>query len=176
MHAFDDYLASKGLQNATEPDDPLHNPFTAYHNQDGVPVWAIMSQNAERFQTFQIGMAGIDLAVPVVGHFDFGLLKNSPEDAERGVVELVDVGGGHGAVLKKILDTHADLTPKSCVLQDRAEVIELSKTNGILPDEVQRQEHDFMTEQPVKGSLPRQCSSFLLLTRVKQERKRISCA
>jgi len=34
---------------------------------------------------------------PVVGHFDFGLLRNSAEENERGVVELVDVGGGSRA-------------------------------------------------------------------------------
>jgi hypothetical protein len=153
MHNFDDYLVTKGqLQNAREPEDPLHNPYTYYHKQEGTPVWAIMSQDAERFQTFQTGMAGIDLAIPVVGHFDFSSLKNSPEEEAKGVVELVDVGGGHGAVLKKILDTHPELSPKNCVLQDRSEVIELSKRDDILPAEVQRQEHDFMTEQPVKGT------------------------
>lgn len=153
MHAFDDYLETNGqLKNASEPDDPLHNPFTAYHNQDGVPVWAIMSQSPERFQTFQTGMAGIDLAIPIVGHFNFSDLKNTPEEKEKGIAELVDVGGGSGAVLQTILKAHPDLNPASCVLQDRSEVIELSHKVGHLPAEVQRQEHDFMAEQPVKGS------------------------
>ncbi|KAK0386964.1 hypothetical protein NLU13_5277 [Sarocladium strictum] len=152
MHAFDDYLEKKGLEKASEPDDPLHNPYTAYHNQEGTPVWAIMSQDPERFQTFQQGMSGIDLAVPTTGHFDFGKLKNSREDKEKGVVELVDVGGGSGAVLQSILKAHPDLDPGSCVLQDRAEVIELSHKVGVLPAEVKRQEHDFMTEQPIKGA------------------------
>lgn len=153
MHNFDDYLAAKGqLHNAREPEDPLFNPYTFYHKQEGTPVWAIMNQDEERFRTFQTGMAGIDLAIPVIGHFDFSRLKNSPEDDAAGIVELIDVGGGHGAVLKKILDTHPELSPRNCVLQDRPEVVQLSKTNGILPDEVQRQEHDFMTEQPIRGA------------------------
>lgn len=152
MHNFDDYLAVKGqLQHAREPDDPLHNPYTYYHKQEGTPVWAVMSQDPERFRIFQTGMAGIDLAIPVVGHFDFGLLKNSRQEAEDGIVELVDVGGGHGAVLRKILDAHPELTPKSCVLEDRPEVIELSRTNGVLPEEVLRLEHDFMADQPIRG-------------------------
>jgi uncharacterized small protein (DUF1192 family) len=153
MHAFDDYLETKGqLKNASEPNDPLHNPFTAYTNQDGTPVWAIMSQNPERFQTFQTGMARIDLAIPTVGHFNFSELRNSPEEKEKGIAELVDVGGGSGAVLQTILKTHPDLDPGSCVLQDRAEVIELSHKVALLPAEVKRQEHEFMTEQPVKGA------------------------
>ena len=152
MHNFDDYLAIKGqLKNAKEPDDPLHNPYTYYHKQEGTPVWAIMSQDPERFQIFQTGMAGIDLAIPVTGHFNFSMLKNTPEEEAEGIVELVDVGGGHGAVMRKILDAHPELTPKSCVLEDRPEVIRLSKANDILPSEVQRLEHDFMTEQPIKG-------------------------
>jgi hypothetical protein len=153
MHNFDDYLAAKGqLQNAREPEDPLYNPYTWYHKQEGKPIWAIMSQDQERFEIFQAAMAGIDLAIPVVGHFNFNTLHNTPEEVAKGVIEIVDVGGGAGAVLRQILDANPELHPKSCVLEDRLEVIQLSKTNGILPDEVQRVEHDFMTEQPIKGT------------------------
>ena len=153
MHNFDDYLAEKcQLQNAKEPDDPLFNPYTFYRKQEGTPVWTIMSQDPERFQTFQTGMAGIDLAIPVVGHFDFDSLRNSPAEVASRRIQLVDVGGGHGAVLKRILDLHKDsLDPNTCILQDRTEVIALSRANNILPGEVERQEHDFMAEQPVKG-------------------------
>jgi len=153
MHNFDDYLAEKcQLQNAKEPDDPLFNPYTFYRKQEGTPVWTIMSQDPERFQTFQTGMAGIDLAIPVVGHFDFDSLQNSPAEVASRRIQLVDVGGGHGAVLKRILDHHKDsLDPNTCILQDRTEVIALSRANNILPGEVERQEHDFMAEQPVKG-------------------------
>ncbi|KND88464.1 Sterigmatocystin 8-O-methyltransferase [Tolypocladium ophioglossoides CBS 100239] len=154
MHNFDDYLAEKGqLQHAREPDDSLYNPYTFSHKQEGTPVWVIMNQDPARLQNFQTSMAGIDLAVPVIGHFDFSSLRNTPGEASERRIQLVDVGGGHGAVLKKILDAHEDaLAPATCVLEDRPEVIQLSRTNGILPDDVQRLEHDFMTEQPVKGA------------------------
>ncbi|UNI22032.1 hypothetical protein JDV02_007959 [Purpureocillium takamizusanense] len=154
MHSFDDYLAERGqLNNAKEPDDPLFNPYTFYHKREGTPVWAIMSQDQERLRAFQMGMAGLDLAIPVVGHFDFASLRNSPCEVSNRRIQLVDVGGGRGTVLKKILDFHEDaLDPAACVLQDRPEVIALSRTDNVLPSEVQRQEHDFMTEQPVKGA------------------------
>ncbi|KAK3322662.1 S-adenosyl-L-methionine-dependent methyltransferase [Apodospora peruviana] len=152
MHNYDDYLVARGqLEHAAEPDDPLRNPFTFYHKQDGTPVWGIMAQNPEKLLTFQKGMAGIDVAIPVVGHFDFGVLKNSPEENEQGVAELVDVGGGHGIVLKKILDTHPKLSPENLVLEDRPDVIGLARESGVLPAEVKLLEHDFTTEQPVKG-------------------------
>ncbi|KAM5354447.1 hypothetical protein ACJ41O_001096 [Fusarium nematophilum] len=150
MHNFDDYLISKGK--FEEPQDPLHNPYTAYYKQEGTPVWAIMMQHPERFQAFQTGMAGLDVAIPVTGHFDFSSLKNTPEDETSGVVELVDVGGGEGVVLNKILEAHPELTPKNCVLQERAEVIQLARSKSTLPSDVQLLEHDFMAEQPVKGA------------------------
>ncbi|KAH8891973.1 S-adenosyl-L-methionine-dependent methyltransferase [Thozetella sp. PMI_491] len=153
MVDFDDYLAARGkLANATEPDDPLYNPYTAKHNQEGTPVWAIMAQDPEKIAAFQTGMAGIDVVIPVVGHFDFDCLKATPEEELSGILELVDVGGGHGAVLKKILDTHPALSPKNCMLQDRPDVIQMAKAGGMLPPNVQYLEHDFMTEQPVKGA------------------------
>ncbi|KAF5966180.1 O-methyltransferase B [Fusarium coicis] len=150
MHNFDDYLVSKGKYE--EPQDPLYNPYTAYWNQEGTPVWSIMMQNPERFQTFQTGMAGIDVAIPVTGHFDFSTLKNDSSDTENATVELVDVGGGEGTVLNKILEAHPELSPKNCMLQERPEVIQLARSKKTLPGDVQLVEHDFMTEQPVKGA------------------------
>ncbi|CZR47654.1 uncharacterized protein FPRO_13321 [Fusarium proliferatum ET1] len=150
MHNFDDYLVSKGKYE--EPQDPLYNPYTAYWKQEGTPVWSLMMQNPERFQTFQTGMAGIDVAIPVTGHFDFSTLKNESPDTGNATIELVDVGGGEGTVLNKILEAHPELSPRNCVLQERPEVIQLAKSKKTLPDDVQLVEHDFMTEQPVKGA------------------------
>ncbi|RKL45800.1 hypothetical protein BFJ72_g3345 [Fusarium proliferatum] len=150
MHNFDDYLVSKGKYE--EPQDPLYNPYTAYWKQEGTPVWSLMMQNPERFQTFQTGMAGIDVAIPVTGHFDFSTLKNESPDTDNTTIELVDVGGGEGTVLNKILEAHPELSPRNCVLQERPEVIQLAKSKKTLPDDVQLVEHDFMTEQPVKGA------------------------
>ncbi|KAI1024669.1 hypothetical protein LB503_007306 [Fusarium chuoi] len=150
MHNFDDYLVLKGKYE--EPQDPLYNPYTAYWKQEGTPVWSIMMQNPERFQTFQTGMAGIDVAIPVTGHFDFSTLKNESPDTDNATIELVDVGGGEGTVLNKILEAHPELSPRNCMLQERPEVIQLAKSKKTLPDDVQLVEHDFMTEQPVKGA------------------------
>ncbi|KAI1026851.1 hypothetical protein LB505_000785 [Fusarium chuoi] len=150
MHNFDDYLVSKGKYE--EPQDPLYNPYTAYWKQEGTPVWSIMMQNPERFQTFQTGMAGIDVAIPVTGHFDFSTLKNESPDTDNATIELVDVGGGEGTVLNKILEAHPELSPRNCMLQERPEVIQLAKSKKTLPDDVQLVEHDFMTVQPVKGA------------------------
>lgn len=158
MHNFHEYLAARGqLSQAREPDDPLHNPYTWTHKQDGTPVWSIMAQDPEKIQTFQAGLSGIDIAVPVVGHFDFNLLENTTAEDEEERVELIDVGGGHGACLKQILSQYPKLNPKRCILQERPDVIEMAKASGGLPEGLQLIEHDFFTDQPVKGEL-RVCS------------------
>ena len=106
-----------------------------------------MAQDPERIQTFQIGLSGLDIAIPVVGHFDFSRLAAT----EEGRVKLVDVGGGHGACLKQILDKHPELEAKKCVLQDVPDVIRMAEASGNLPGDLVLIEHDFRAEQPVKG-------------------------
>lgn len=147
---FDDYLEAHGqVSAAREPDDPLHNPCTWNAKQDGVSVWQIMAQNPEKLDQFQKGLAGIDVAVPPVGHFDFSLLKNSDEENAAGIKELVDVGGGHGVVLSKILAAHPDLGARNTVLQERKDICALAAEH--LPEGAVAMEHDFTKEQPVKG-------------------------
>jgi hypothetical protein len=142
------YLAARNqLSHAVEPDDAAHNPYTWSSGQDGKPVWAIMAQDPERIQNFQIGLSGLDAAIPVVGHFDFSQLATE----EEGRVELVDVGGGNGACLKQILDKHPQIQAKKCILQDNPDVIKIAKSSGNLPADLVLMEHDFRTEQPVKG-------------------------
>jgi hypothetical protein len=145
MVVFDDYIEATGK--ATEPDDVTKNPYTWRHKQDGKSVWEIMAQYPERIQTFQVGLAGQEADLPTVGYYDFSKLKTEDEDR----VELVDVGGGQGQSLLQILHAHPDLLPNKMVLQDNPDVIKLVKASHVLPDAVVKMEHDFYTEQPVKG-------------------------
>lgn len=147
MHNFDDYLVARNeLVHVKEPDSPTNNPYTWTHKRDWTPVRAIMSLDLEKIATFQTVMSDLDMAILVVGYFDFSALKTS-----EGKMQLVEVGGCHGTVLKQILSAHPDFDPKQCVLQDRPEFIKMMKAGGVLPD-VQFMAHNFMTEQPVKGA------------------------
>ena len=111
----------------------------------------------------------------VVGHFDFSQLATT----EEGRVELVDIGGGHGACLKQILDKHPQLEAKKCILQDVPDVIKIAKSSGTLPPDLILMEHDFRSEQPVKSAY---LTPFLrgitesTDTDAQQERKDTSCA
>lgn len=101
---------------------------------------------SREIKTCQVGMAGLDARIPVVGHFDFDLLKGEGEE-----VQLVDVGGGYGIFLKKILDENPGLDRRSvCCRKDQTDVIEMARRSQALLDVVLML-HDFLTEQPVKG-------------------------
>lgn len=60
---------------------------------------------------------------------------------------LVDIGAGSGHDLQQLHESMGDGVRGQLVLQDRPEIVELAKvTPGIV-----KMEHDFLTEQPVKG-------------------------
>jgi hypothetical protein len=145
MVNFHEYIRITG--NATELEDVKRNPYTWRHGQDGKKaVWEVMAQYPKRLEIFPLGMAGDD-TIPIVGYYDFSKLKTSEDNR----VELVDVRGGHGHILKETLEAHPDLTPTRMVLQDSPEVIALVEASNLLPDGVVKMAHDFHTEQPVKG-------------------------
>lgn len=79
--------------------------------------------------------------------FDFNQLGGSDDR-----VQLVDVGGGYGDVMKQILGTYPQLDPRKCVLQDIEPVIKLA--DGLRQEGVVTQVTNFHSEQPVKGKIP----------------------
>jgi hypothetical protein len=144
MVNFHDYLDARG--NLEEPSSLTMNPYSWRHNQDGKTTWEIMAQHPERMKTFQSGLGNQDAIFPIVGLYDFGELNTSDS---RPI--LVDVGGGQGQSIVKILEHHKELAAEKMILQDLPEVIELVKTSETLPKGVVKMGHDFFREQPVKG-------------------------
>ncbi|KAK6216883.1 hypothetical protein QIS74_06997 [Colletotrichum tabaci] len=69
---------------------------------------------------------------------------------KQGAPLVVDVGGGHGRDLARVLEAYPDPEEGDLVLQDLPEVIRIAK-----PDEKGRikcMEHDFFEKQPVTGA------------------------
>jgi hypothetical protein len=67
--------------------------------------------------------------------------------ATEGEPFLVDVGGGSGHDIQGLSDQfHSDIHGK-LVLQDRPEIVEIAQVSP----QIEKQGHDFLTEQPVKG-------------------------
>lgn len=133
-----------------EPDDPLRNPYTHRHGQDGVPVWAIMAQFPDRLKAFQLGLASQEDSVPIIGFYDFSSLYDPEDDGDRAT--LIDLGGGQGQSIMQILKAFPTLKPERMILQDLPEPIQQAQTSKLLPDGVQAMVHDFWTPQPIKGA------------------------
>ncbi|RVX74920.1 hypothetical protein B0A52_01197 [Exophiala mesophila] len=139
-----------------EPTSFYINPYSEYHNaaDSGLTTWEIMSKDPEKLKTFQIGLTTGDAMVPVVGYYDFNQLALTDEEVQQTPdrVSLVDIGGGVGNVVKRILDASPSLNPKNIVLEDLAPILEMSEKENVAPEGVRKVVHDFWTPQPIQGA------------------------
>lgn len=146
------YLAKHGT---TEPTSFYVNPYSDYHNasDSGMTTWEIMSKDPEKLKTFQIGLTTGDAMVPVTGYYDFNQLALTEEELEKDPerVCLIDIGGGVGNVVKRILDEYKKLNPQNVVLQDQDSIIDMAEKEKIPPAGVKLMKHDFWGPQPVNG-------------------------
>lgn len=145
MTKLPDYLEKFGFE---EPTSQTENPMSWYEGQMGKTAWEILSQKPERLEAFNRSMQTQDEVLPIVGIYDFGQLGAKVGEAERAI--LVDVGGGRGQAIKRMLETHSELQPSKMVLQDRPPVIEEAEKANELQGVV-KMGHDFFDAQPVKG-------------------------
>jgi hypothetical protein len=139
------YLDEKGLK---EPADQRYSPYAWKSKQEGTTIWEIMAQHPARFAAFQAGLAHASASVPLTGFYDFSKL-NTTED----VPVLVDLGGGVGDSILRILEAHPDLDPSKFVLQELSSILAESKARKVLPEGVVLMEHDFFGPQPIKGNI-----------------------
>ena len=77
------------------------------------------------------------------------LLDNYPWDT-IGKATVVDVGGAYGSVSLVLAQRFPDLV---CIVQDRPEVIAQARSKALQStySQVSFMEHDFFTEQPLRG-------------------------
>ena len=157
------YLQEKGLK---EPMDQRYSPYAWKSGQEGKIIWDIMAQHPERFAAFQAGLAHASATVPLTGYYDFGQLQT---DDDRPV--LVDLGS-HSIL--RIMKAYPEFSARKFVLQGLKSVIDESKLQKTLPDEVVLMEHDFFTPQPVRGKVVTLalCSSK---TDLKLQVRRLTC-
>ena len=134
------------------PSNPLDTPFQlGTHTKDSFFEW--ISKSSERLNIFQHHLAAKSLAWPKYLDDEAFVEKNLVEDSktDEDAVFLVDVGGGKGHDLQELSKKHPNL-PGKLVLQDLKSPIAEAKLSG-LKENIVPMEHDFFTEQPVKGSL-----------------------
>ncbi len=92
----------------------------------------------------------IDLLPP-----DHTLISGASPDPSAAFI--VDVGGGRGHDLTRLLATHPNL-PGRAILQDLPRTIAENRRRGTTTP-FEMMPHDFFTPQPIKGKLPRSPSS-----------------
>jgi len=170
--AWPEYFDKYGRKEARSS----HVPASFAWGNPEVPIWDILAEDPEHARMFAASMKiqSIDLA-GARAQYDFKWLEEEATlDAEDTSPLLVDVGGGHGQLLKSILAESPRIPATRCVLQERDEVIDEAKR---LDDPklagISYIAHDFHKEQPTKGrlappSLPRKvlltCSQGLWYT------------
>ncbi|KAJ5165074.1 S-adenosyl-L-methionine-dependent methyltransferase [Penicillium coprophilum] len=137
------------LKDREEAKSARYSPFTWNEGQEGKTTFEILSTMPERTEGIHTLASNVQHLRPYTGFFDYS--KLIPEDHERPV--FVDVGGGNGHVIKEVLQAFPQIRPEQCVLEDRAETLELARTTGLLPDGVQLLEHDYLTRQPISNAM-----------------------
>ena len=139
-----EFLAMTKYQN---PKIPIHSPLQlAFNTKEHAFAW--MAQRPELLAQFHSHMAGTKAGVSSWmddGYYPFekNLVKGSKEDTPF----FVDVGGSKGHDVQELCRNHPKLERKF-VLQDMPEVI---KEATELDPRIKAMEHDFFTEQPIKG-------------------------
>jgi hypothetical protein len=131
-------------------DAETKNPTTWRAGREGEKTaFDIIEADPVRLKNFHVLSGMAEHFRPYTGFFDYG--KLAQDAGERPV--FVDIGGGNGAMIKKVLEAHPNVKPEQCVLQDREAVIQLAQEQqreGNLPESVKCQVHDFFEDQPIK--------------------------
>lgn len=144
-----DYFRKYGYK---EPRDAVDAPHPFAYGQHDKNFWDALSTVPKRLEAFNISMGTLDEMLPITGMFDFSYVMKHASSVPEDIPLVVDVGGGKGQALKRILAECPDIPPSRLVLQDRPDVIE----EKIRLDEpelrgVKKMAHDFFKPQPIKG-------------------------
>ena len=131
-------------QNPTDNDD---TPFQiAHHTDKNVFDW--LSGHPENFEAAMRHMSSARTGQKSwIADPELFLAEEFADDHD---VLMVDVGGGIGHQCEALRELHAELEGR-VVLQDLPGTIAMADDDRLEQLRIERQEHDFTTEQPVKG-------------------------
>ncbi|KAK3708124.1 hypothetical protein LTR37_011628 [Vermiconidia calcicola] len=150
---LNEYFATHTHAEPDGPESTTHNPISWLAGEEGrMTAFDLMERDPARLKNFHVLSSMAEHWRPVTGFYDYGALASASTGEDIGRVTLVDIGGGDGGILAKILEAYPGLEAEQCVLQDRAPVIALAEGNTSLPEGVKKQVHDFYHPQPVQGA------------------------
>ncbi|ETN38171.1 uncharacterized protein HMPREF1541_06202 [Cyphellophora europaea CBS 101466] len=114
-----DYFDTYGLK---EPKMGNHVPHSFAWGHADLNFWQVISKSPQRLVDFNQSMNTLDEVLPVTGMYDFGWIAKAEGPEDRPLI--VDVGGGKGQALKRIMAAFPEIPSKRMVLQDREDVIQ----------------------------------------------------
>ncbi len=166
--ALPGYFARFGRR---EPTDRLQTPYAFAQGRLGSSLWEILNSDNEQLRGFMLTMTAMEAWSPARNPYDFGwVAKHAAADAAGERVLLVDVGGGRGHALARILKENPGIGRSRCMLEDLKETVEEVEKEGREELEgVRMVGMDFHAAQPVKRRFlcPRRvvsCSAWGVVT------------
>lgn len=143
------YFSLNGLR---EPQSCYGSPYGLATGHPDKSFYELLETDPKRASLFNDTMALAVDDMPITGIYDFSwVVEYSRQPGAAGRTLLVDVGGGKGQALTAILNENPELPGTSCVLQDRAGVIEETQESTGVLKAVNKVASNFFDEQPTKG-------------------------
>ncbi|KAJ0339414.1 hypothetical protein COL154_009951 [Colletotrichum chrysophilum] len=149
--AMPDYYEKFGIK---EPTGRLHSIKAFGEGQPELTVAQIMSLHPKRVAHIHLSMPLMDGAYPQTGFYDFSWIADRAAKEPHSRKVIVDVGGGKGWTLQRIVNENEGIPMERCVLQDLPGVISFVEKHG--DENIKRatlMPIDFHKEQPVQGAL-----------------------
>ncbi|KAF2140454.1 uncharacterized protein K452DRAFT_359532 [Aplosporella prunicola CBS 121167] len=135
-----------------DPVEPTHNPHNLAWGHPEWNYWDVIDE--KRQLEMNLSMQNSDQILPVRGMFPFKWIAENAHLVADDAPLVVDVGGGRGQALQRMMEECPAIPAERLVLQDTKMVIE----DGNKQDEpglrgVKREVIDYFKEQPSKGAL-----------------------
>lgn len=155
---WSEYFDINGL---VEPKNATRTPFGLASGRTETSFYDDLSNMSGRAASLNGSMNAALWDMPVVGVYDFSWVGEYAAQSSNGNVSssrplIVDIGGHTGMALSAILEENPRIPAARCILQDRAESIEMVMKSGVIGD-VQSVVMDFLEEQPTKGIIHFSC-------------------
>lgn len=133
------------------PSDPNKTGFMEMSG--GKKLWEMFAQHPGLVETFQANMEALtDMRFDWTQIYDTReLIRGFDFDKEGKNTLFVDVGGGNGTDINRLLKKHPDIPVGRMILQELPGVVAAAKAAGTVSDKVVCQAYDFFEEQPVVG-------------------------
>lgn len=128
--------------------DLKKSPYAWAVGLEGKDYYEAISSDPKKLHHFNFTMSTSESVTPILGMFPWESLKAQVE-AEPERAFAVDIGGGRGQLLKKILEVVPGGFGAKSILQDRPDVLESVPAEEI--EGIEKMPHDFFKEQPVKS-------------------------